>query len=264
MIFKRTPLFFLLITLSIFIFSCTPPKDVIYLENVQSMDVKPSTTVFDPVFKPDDVVSVLVSSPDMDAVRPFNLSQGLAVSRSSIEEPSPNNSPASTYLIDSNGNIEFPVLGTIKLGGLTRIEAKKLFNEKLQIYIKNPIVNIRITNFKITVMGEVMKPGTFIIPNERVTILEAIGLAGDMNIKGKRKNILVVRDEGGLNQFYRLDVTSQDVFDSPAYYLEQNDVVYVEPNKSRVKNSGENRNTAGLLLSITGVLLSAITLIVRY
>tara|TARA_R110002020_G_scaffold279756_4_gene495536 strand:+ start:284 stop:997 length:714 start_codon:yes stop_codon:yes gene_type:complete len=237
---------------------------VIYFENVQHLEKQASTNSFEPIFQADDIVSILVSAPDMESARAFNISQNLSIATSNTLDPqATSSSSAATYLIDSEGNIEFPVLGTIKLGGLTRIEAKNLLREKLKAYILNPIINIRISNFKITVVGEVSSPGAYNIPNERVTVVEAIGLAGDMTIKGKRKDILVVRDDGDAKQFYKLDITSKDIFDSPAYYLAQNDVVYVVPNESRVKSSEDN-NTFGVVLSAISVLLSITTLILRF
>lgn len=259
--------FFLLLFCLVLVFSCKAPEDIIYFENSINQEALNAMGKFDPVFKPNDLISIVVSSPDAISAQPFN--QGPVVTTEygsnnpvdGMENTRQNR--AATYLIDSEGNIEFPVLGTIHMGGLTRIEAKNMLSEKLRTYIKNPIVSIRITNFTVSVIGEVNRPGPHVIPNERVTVVEAIALAGDMTITGKRKNILVRREEGDIIRNYRLDLTSKQIADSPAYFLEQNDVVYVEPNKARVKTSEGNKNTLGIVLSFVGVLLSATNLIIR-
>ncbi|WP_234423422.1 MULTISPECIES: polysaccharide biosynthesis/export family protein [Aquimarina] len=225
-----------------------------------------STNSFTSIFKVDDIVGILVSAADMDAARPFNLMQsssmslgegggGNAVSSAGSGEP--------TYLINEEGNIDFPVLGELKIAGLTRIEVKEMIKEKLKIYINDPIVSVRLKNFKITVMGEVSRPGSYTIPNERITIIEALGLAGDMTIKGRRENLMVIRENEGVNTYHRVDLTSKSIFESPVYYLAQNDVVYVEPNNSRIKESKTRDNTLGVIISIVGVIISVVTLVVR-
>ncbi len=128
------------------------------------------------------------------------------------------------YLIDSLGNLSLPIIGEIHLGGLNRMEGSELIIEKLEDYLNNPTVQISILNFKVTVLGDVNAPGTFKIPNERITILEAIGLAGDLNITGNRKNVMVIRNDRGIEKTYRIDLTSHDVFSSSVYYLKQNDI----------------------------------------
>ena len=249
------------------VFSCKTPEDVIYFENSANQEAMSAAAKFDPIFKPNDLVSIVVSSPDAISAQPFNQGPvitsdyGNSNNNDGLETSRQNR--AATYLIDSQGNIEFPVLGTITIGGLTRIEAKEMLVEKLRTYIKNPIVSVRITNFTVSVIGEVNHPGPYVIPNERVTIVEAIALAGDMTITGKRKNVLVRREEGETIKNYRLDLTSKRVADSPAYFLEQNDVVYVEPNEAKVKTSEGNKNTLGIVLSVVGVLLTTLNIIIR-
>ncbi|WP_299436895.1 polysaccharide biosynthesis/export family protein [uncultured Aquimarina sp.] len=258
--------FLLLLVLSTIIFSCKTPTDVVYFQDSQNLEKINSTNSFTPVFKVDDVVSILVSATDMDAARPFNLMQGASL-------PSPtgdigassggNGGVEPTYLIDEEGNIDFPVLGKLKISGLTRVQIKDMLKEKLKIYIKDPIVNVRLKNFKITVIGEVSQPGSFTIPNERVTIIEAIGLAGDLTIMGKRGNVMVIRENDGVNTYHKVDLTSKSIFDSPVYYLAQNDVLYVEPNDARIKVSKGRDNTIGIVLSVVSVGLAALALILR-
>lgn len=137
------------------------------------------------------------------------------------------------YLVDESGFISFPVIGQIKLIGLTREEARKEMIKQISIYVKDPIINVRFLNFKVTVIGEVAHPSTFNIPNERVNILEALGMAGDMTAYGKRENILLIREESGKRTMVKLDIAKKDIMNSPYFYLRQNDVVYVEPTKYR-------------------------------
>ncbi|MDY8136272.1 polysaccharide biosynthesis/export family protein [Aquimarina sp. 2201CG5-10] len=258
------PLLFLII--SVLVFSCKAPADVVYFQNSKDLEQIPSKNSFTPVFKVDDVISILVSASDMDAARPFNLMQGSSITAGISGENAASSGAGTaepTYLIDEQGNIDFPVLGKLKLAGLTRVQVKEMIKEKLKIYIKDPIVSIRLKNFKITVMGEVNTPGSFTIPNERITIIEALGLAGDMTIRGKRQNVMIIRENDGVNTYHRIDLTSKTIFDSPAYYLAQNDVLYVEPNESQVRSSRTNNNVFGIILSIVGVTLSALALILR-
>ncbi|WP_109300668.1 polysaccharide biosynthesis/export family protein [Aquimarina sp. AU474] len=256
--------FLLLLVLLISVISCKAPGDVVYFQNSSDLEKIASKNSFTPVFKVDDIVSIFISAGDMDAARPFNLGQGTSISAAGGEggtggaggvEP--------TYLIDEKGNIDFPVLGQLKIEGLTRIEVKDMIKEKLKIYINDPIVSVRLKNFKITVLGEVVRPGSYTIPNERVTIIEALGLAGDMTIKGKRGNVMVIRENDGVNTYHRVDLTSKSIFDSPVYYLAQNDVLYIEPNNSRIRTSKTNSNALGIIISVVGIVLSTVTLIIR-
>ena len=165
------------------------------------------------------------------------------------------------YLIDKDGMIDFPIIGKIKIAGLDRNEAIELLKNQLSVYIKKPIVNIRILNYKITVIGEVSKPGTFTIPNERITILEAIGIAGDLTITGKRNNVLIIRDIDGQKINFRVDLTKNELFKSPVYYLNQNDVVYVEPNRTKINSSAINPSNAGIIISSISLFITTIVLL---
>lgn len=243
--------FFLIVTV---LASCVSPKQVVYFQETSHLEKLISTNSFVPVFQVDDLLSITVSAENFETVRPFNQGQA-PIGEENTAGPAPG------YLIGTNGTINFPVLGSLKLAGLNRAQAIELITTRLKEYVKNPIVNIRINNFKITVIGDVNTPGSFTIPNERITIIEALGLASDLTIKGKRKNISVIRDMDGVIQFYKVDITSKDIFNSPVYYLAQNDVVYVEPNPSKIRSSGSNENILGVVLSLAGLGISVATLI---
>lgn len=235
--------------------SCVSKKDIIYFQNDQIDQTKVSNS-YKTIIKPDDVLQITITALDVDAVRPFNLS---AVTYSTSSNSAIGVAQQQTYLVDTKGEIDFPVLGKLKIGGLTRDELIEFLKSKLEPdYILNPNINVRISNYKITVLGDVKMPGSYIIPNERITILEAIGLAGDLNISAERDNILVQREEGGKKVQYRVNLLSNNLFTSPVYYLQQNDVVYVEPNYANIQSASSNSNTS-LIISISSVLVALMT-----
>ncbi|MGB2274057.1 MAG: polysaccharide biosynthesis/export family protein, partial [Flavicella sp.] len=172
------------------------------------------------------------------------------------------NQALQTYLIAKDGSIEFPQLGKLYVAGLSRLEAIAMLKEKLIPYLVDPVVNIQLLNFKVTILGEVKKPGSYTVQNERITVLEALGLAGDLSIFGERHNVLLIRETEKGKEYKRIDLTSRDFFDSAYYYLQQNDVIYVEPNKPRI-NSSANSSTTGVLISITSILITIATLVIR-
>jgi polysaccharide export outer membrane protein len=229
-------------------------------ETNDSLVANTSNRNYTPVFKFDDYLSIEVTSLDEESTKLFTLNS----LNNANQMPNYANGIAATsgYLIDANGFINMPVIGEVKLVGLNRMEATELIKSKLTEFITNPIVNIRIQNFKVTVLGDVRIPGSYNIPNERITLPEVIGIAGDLNITGLRNNILVIRDVNGVKTEYRVDLTSKDVFKSPAYFLTQNDVVYIEPNRAK-RNSSIISSTAGVLISITSLIVTTINLVTK-
>lgn len=226
--------------------SCATKEDVVYFQNAKDFETIVDTDSFTTKLKVNDIISIHVSTFDMEAVRPFNLFRG----GGGASNPEPID-----YLVDNDGNIDYPVLGKIKLLGLTVEKAKELFKKKLADYLKDPIINIRILNYRISVLGEVNRPGRYNISGERITLLEALSLAGDLTIKGTRENILVIRDFNGSKTYTRVDIRNKELFNSPVYYLTQNDVVYVEPNNSAISDaSGDAR--IGTIISISSFILT--------
>jgi polysaccharide export outer membrane protein len=169
-------------------------------------------------------------------------------------------SSAPGYLVDANGNIELQLIGKVKVGGLTTIAAKDTIQNRLNKYLKGTIVTVRFLNYKISVLGEVMRPSVYVIPNETITLPEAIGLAGDLTIYGKRDNILIIRDQDGKKVFGHIDLNSREVFSSPFYYLHANDVVYVEPGRGKIAQSDRTYQILPIVLSA----LSFISIILVY
>ena len=238
--------------LVLFIVSCKAPKDIVYFQESENLEQITSGNRFIATYKPHDIISIKVSAPDAAIAIPFNAGTASLNSESGALTTS-TTAPRPSYLIDDNGMIEFPVLGELKIGGLSSAEVKDMIKEKLTEYINDPIVSVRLENFKITILGEVQNPGPFTVNNERITLIEALGLAGDLGIQGKRTNITVIREENNTQVIHKVDLTSKDVFSSPVYYLSQNDVVYVEPNASKAKSS-KNSNWPRVLTSVTSVL----------
>jgi polysaccharide export outer membrane protein len=243
---------FLFVITSLFLFSCASKKKIVYLQDIDNQKSYDASLRYEPTLQPDDLLNVIVSAENPEVTVPFNLPQ--IQGNYQLNE---NQSNIKTYLIDNDGFIEFPVVGKLKLGGLTRSQAISALSEKVSFYIKNPSINLRILNYKISILGHVVKPGSYTIPSERITLLEALSLAGDLTIYGKRNNILVIHEEEGKKTYNRIDLTKVDILNLEHYYLSQNDVIYVEPNKAAVNGSIIGPNT-GLYLSGLTVLLSLI------
>jgi polysaccharide biosynthesis/export protein len=242
-------------------FSCTSRKKLVYFQGPAEM-ASGSNVQYHPVFKKDDLLSILVLGLNPEATAPFNL-PAVQLNSGTIGGYSQGAPTPPGYLIDADGNIDFPVLGKIHLEGLTRAQGIEELKSKLSEYISKPAVNVRILNFKVTVLGEVRNPGTFTIPNERVTLPEAIGIAGDLQITGLRHNILVLRDIDGKKTEYLVDLTTKDLFNSPVYYLQQNDIVYVQPNRAKINSSVVNATNVSVSISVLSLLITIGTLLSR-
>ena len=257
----KTPNLLKITSLGFFIllFSCKSREKLVYFQNHK--EVENETSGYTPVLEVDDFLSVVVTSIDPETVQIFNATSGnTQMGQTGYTQGA---SAPIGYLVDSDGNINLPVIGLFHIAGLNRKEAIIQLQDTLRIYAKDPIVQIQILNFKITVIGDVARPGTYKIPNERITILEAIGLAGDLKMTGKRQNVLVIREENGKKQEYRVDLTNGTVFSSPVYYLKQNDLVYVEPNFTALSQASFIRSASGVFISTTSLIITIITLLTR-
>lgn len=253
---KITPLFLALLVT----FSCASRKDIVYYQNIESLSVAGKQNSYEIKIQPDDLLMIVVSAEDPETAIPFNLS-AVSIASSNSNGSATGQSMIQSYLVDTNGTIDFPVLGKIKLSGLNRSEVLQLFKDKIGKYIKNPIINLRIMNFKVSLQGEVNAPGTFTVSSERITLIEALTLAHDLTIYGKRNNILIIREIDGIKSYNRVDITKADFLNSPFYYLAQNDVVYVEPNVNRVNASAVSPSTS-VFISITSILITVTAFII--
>lgn len=236
--------------------ACVSPKKMVYFQDIEGIETTETIVNYEPKIQVGDLLSIHVSAIDGEAAMPFNLYETPMIG-SAVANVRP-----LTYLVNADGEINFPVLGTMKVAGLsTKILATNL-TKTLTSYLKSPIVNIRFTNFKVTVLGEVKVPGSYTIPNERISIIEAIGLAGDLTIQGRRSTVLLIREQEGERTFVTIDLTNKKLFNSPYFYLAQNDVIYIEPNKTKVNSSAVGSNT-GVILSSVSILITLITLLTR-
>ena len=255
-----------LLLLPLLLAACQSYKKVPYFQNVEVVnEAEQQEKLYDAKIMPKDLLTIVVSCTNPELAIPFNLTvasnAGIAVSTSSYVTTQPVLQP---YLVDNEGNINFPVLGELKLGGLTKREAEQLIIDKLKPYMKEtPIVTVRMVNYKISVIGEVTRPGTFTISNEKVNLLEALAMAGDMTVYGLRDNVKLIReDANGKQQIVTLDLNKAETILSPYYWLQQNDIVYVTPNKAKARNSDVGNSTS-LWFSATSILVSIVSLLVN-
>lgn len=248
-----------LFIISLLLFSCASRDKIVYYENAKPT-ISNSVQKVNTKIQPDDLLMIIVSALEPDLAVPFNLTSTTTVQRSN--QAGVGQQSQQLYLVDGNGNIEFPVLGKINVLNKTKEEIITELQNRISKYITNPIVNVRIMNFKVTVQGEVARPGVHTITSERLTVAEALSLSGDLTIYGDRKNVLVIREENGKRISQRIDLTKTDFINSEFYFLKQNDIVYVEPNKTKVNSSAVGPN-ASILISIASLLITITTLIVR-
>ena len=225
-------------------------------------DFEETLPLYDAKIMPKDLLSITVNTTDPKAATPFNLTVQTPINAALTNISTTTQPTMQQYLVNNKGEIDFPVIGRLEVGGLTKNEAEDLIRERLKPYLKeSPIVTVRMANYKISVLGEVARPGSFTIGNEKVNVLEALAMAGDMTVYGVRSEVAVTREVDGVRTIEYLDLTSTDIFNSPAFYLQQNDVVYVKPNKYKAQ-TGEISQNRNFYLSLVGTAISVATLIV--
>jgi len=253
--------FVLLFFLSIILASCGSVKNIAYLQNSDDINFEKSRFLYDARIMPKDQLTISVNTTTPEASLPFNLllqneyTQGRSMSAAGVLMP---------YLVDNDGYITFPVIGRLKVGGLTKSEAEKLIFEKIRPYMaesENPVVIVRMSSYSVSVLGEVARPGSFQVSREKITILEALAQAGDLTIYGVRDKVKLIREDiTGKKQIVNLNLNDANLVNSPYYYLQQNDVVYVEPNKVKAQNSKVGQTTT-LWFSATSILISLTSLL---
>jgi polysaccharide export outer membrane protein len=255
----------ILAAVAVLLTSCSTPKNVAYIQNSDSIDYSKSEFLYDARIMPKDILTITISTVNPEASAPFNLivrptltsvTSNIATSGGALQ----------IYLVDNNGCIEFPVVGTLQVGGLTKSMCEKLIHDKIKRYMnadENPIVTVRMSNYKISVIGEVNRPGMFTVDNEKINIFEALAKAGDLSIYGVRDRVKLIRENAkGRKEIHTVNLNDANIVNSPYYYLQQNDVVYVEPNSVKAKNSAIGTSTT-ILISITSALVSLASLIVN-
>jgi polysaccharide biosynthesis/export protein len=256
----------LLLLLIINLTSCVDQKQIAYFQKgVNQSDTISVAQAYTPKIQPGDILSIAVGSLNPVASSFFNpystmpantdANDATSMANGTLPTPSLTQSATPGNLVDPDGVIELPLLGKIKLAGLSTSQARDLIKDRLTPYLKEPTVNVRVMNYKISVMGEVTRPSVYIIPNEKISLPEALSLAGDLTVFGKRENVLIVRDVDGKKEFGRINLNSREIYSSPYYYLHNNDLVYVEPGKGRIAQTDK-------IYQIMPVILSALSLIV--
>ncbi len=260
---SKTKVFFLLI-FTIIVSSCGKYKEIPYFQNLKlNNSVKENIDNYTPItIQKDDILGIFISSSSAaESTAPFN--NKLSRINGNNEDYASTNpiNPFEGYLVDDKGEIQFPVLGTIKVAGLTTTQFRQNLKDKLTKYLNTPIVNARIVNFKISVLGDVAKPDVYVVKNERITVLEALSLAGDLNITAKRNDVLIIREQNGERQYVPVNLNSKDLFKSDYYYLKNNDVIYVQPGKAKYAPFDIGYRNATLIvsaLSVVAIVLSTI------
>ncbi len=248
----------------LFMDSCVGSKQVPYFQNADEVSLAASKGLYDAKIMPKDLLTITVSTTDPLVSRPFNLI--IANQVGSTGQLSTGSGSLQGYLVDNNGNIDFPKLGQLHVGGLTKTECQDMIREKLVPYLaagENPIVTVRMSSYRVTVTGEVNHPSVIPVATEKMSIIEALAQAGDLTIYGKRDNIILIREDAqGEKSIHRLNLNDVNIINSPYYYLQQNDIVYVEPNKVKAKNSGIGQSTT-IWISFVSIVTSVASLLVN-
>ena len=259
---KKFSSFALLAMTVLLLASCGSTKNIPYFQNSDSLNSEDSKFLYDARIMPKDLLTITVSTVNPEAAAPFNQTIPTPLNlntRSSYSQPA-----LQTYLVDNYGFIEFPIIGSLNVSGLTKSACEKIIHDKIQPYMnanENPVVTVRMANYKISVLGEVARPGMYQVNNEKINVLEALAQAGDLTIYGVRENIKLIReDSNGRKEMHTLDLTDANIVSSPYYYLQQNDILYVEPNKVKSRNSNIGTSTT-LWFTGTSILISLTSLL---
>lgn len=244
--------------------SCASSKKVAYFQNAVDGVVAQSEGLYDAKIMPKDILTITVSTTNPEAATPFNLT--VSNTLNSTGQMYSGSGVLQTYLVDNDGEIDYPVIGTIKVAGLTKNKCQELVKSKIKAFLaeeENPIVTVRMSSYRVTIIGEVRSPGVIPVGTEKMSILEALASAGDLTIYGKRDNVMLIREEAnGQKTIHRLNLNDANIISSPYYYLQQNDIVYVEPNGVQAKNSAIGSSTT-IWFSFVGIVTSVASLLVN-
>lgn len=265
-IMKKFSTLLLKLLVIVLMMSCGSSKKVAYLENSSSVQLSESGYLYDARIMPKDELTIVVNTTTPSAAAPFNLTIPTSISSSSTSRTLTNQQNLQTYLVENDGTINLPIIGTVAIGGLTKKEAEQLIQEKIRPYLaesEKPIVTVRLSGFSISVLGEVLTPGNYLVSNEKINVFEALAKAGDMTIYGVRDRVKLIREDvDGRKSIYTLNLNDANIVNSPYYYLQQNDIIYVEPNKAKAQNS-DIGNMTTLWFSATSILVSVASLLVN-
>ena len=258
---KKISLMAFLAVVVLLLSSCGSSRKVAYFQNSDTINYESGRSLYDACIMPKDVLTITVNTNEPDAAVPFNLTvpTSYQINRSTYSQP-----VLQTYLVDNNGCINYPVIGLLKVGGLTKSACEQLIHDRIKPFMsenENPIVTVRMSSYSVSVLGEVNRPGSFQVSREKITILEALAQAGDLTIYGVRDRVKLIREDAtGKKEIHTLDLMDANLVNSPYYYLQQNDVVYVEPNRVKAQNSAVGQVTT-LSFSAATILISLTSLI---
>lgn len=248
----------------VFFTSCITRKQITYFQDIPGSDTTKvadnsglRTALYEPTIKPGDILNITVMSLSPETNQLINypiVNQNISAPEKTLTQTTPG------FLVDNEGNIQFPMVGNINVDGLTTTQIRTLIGEKLDKYLQSPTVSVRFSNFKITILGDVTRPGVYPVPNERITLMEALGLAGDLTVFGQRKGVKLIREENGKNKIYYLNLTSKDILNSPYMYLQPNDIIYVDPNSGKAANADNIYRILPIVISA----ISTLTVLLLY
>lgn len=259
---KKLNIFYIMMLLTVILSSCGSTKNVAYFQNSDSVNFEKSRFLYDARIMPKDQLTITVSTTNEEAAAPFNMT--VPTPYTINQRSTYSQAMLQSYLVDNEGMIKFPIIGTLKVGGLTKSEAERLIEGKIRPYLaesENPIVTVRMSSYSISVIGEVNRPGSYQVSREKITILEALAQAGDLTIYGVRDRVKLIREDAtGKKEMHVLNLNDANIINSPYYYLQQNDMVYVEPNKVKAQNSSVGSMTT-LWFSATSILISLTSLL---
>ena len=255
---KRMLNFTVLFLLTVHFISCGNLERATYFNDMGDVEFTEAVGNLEPVLQKNDILSITVSSLNAEAAEMFNVFNKTESQRAAFNGTP---LPSSGYLIDQDGYIQFPFIGAIMAAGLTKKDLRQYITKELIVrqLLLEPIVDVRYLNFKVSVLGEVKNPAVFVIPNERVTLLEALGLAGDMTIYAKRDNVFLISERDGVKTTKRINLNTDELFSSPNYYLAANDVVYVQPNKRKMRSTSVTTQWLGAIVGSLSLAVLAIT-----
>lgn len=236
--------------------SCVSTKSIVYFQGDSlRYSAHEITQRYTPTIQANDLLSIVVGSLSTEANEVFNTPNEFTTASTNYSTTGGGARVQPLgYLVDSDGSIEIPLIGKIKIGGLRTTDAADTIRIRLQNYLKEPSVIVRNLNFKVSVLGEVARPSVYVIPDEKISLPEVLSLAGDLTIYGRRENVMVIREENGKREYARIDLTSRELFNSPYYYLHKNDVIYVEPIKTRINATDRNVQLVPIVTSIVAAI----------
>lgn len=247
-----------LLVLTLLLSSCVSRKEVVYFNNAQEINTVPVNQASSFKIQPNNQLTIRVSAPEQKLAAPFNLTQSVA----GLEGAQAANVQLESYTVDASGNIQFPELGSIKVAGYTNIELARKLEEQLRPFLDDPLVTVHVLNYQISILGEVRTPGTYMVPNNQLSLPQALSLGGDLLITGKRENVLIMREENGQMTYNYVNLTDAGITQSPYYYLQQNDVIYVEPNAGQRQRAGI-LSTISTYLGVASVVISLALIFTR-